>query len=537
MLSRISLAWLGKRLSLWVLGLFVIVGFYAVGKIGAHLSEPVTLPLTPVDDALPLLPWTVWLYGTITWVSLAAWLTLPTRADQARMLAAITGSSAVCAVFFLVFPTTFPRELFPLGELDGASLRELARLREADSPTNCFPSLHVALAWSIALTWARALPRPGLAALPLAWALVVSVATVTTKQHYALDVPTGALVGLLAWWSAARLVPGRTTTPAFMRHGGLALTRPSHVKALAKLRRRVEAHQWRLDEVAWPEAPLPPLDPVLVRLVNELIYIEEIAGKNFAILARASTQDDLRVLYELFADEERRHADGLRKVLALHGAPLRPPGLGNSLVLDEFGALDPASEADVLLIATANPVFETMLDAGTVPFLRTHPALQSDWFDDFVDRITRDEAAHLGVNWMVIREAGERHGGLRGLRLLLNPSIYRGMVAVPFMSLDVYSLAHRMGYRFETLMPAFGKLWRLHRRWGELRRFSLWWIFRVFTASGAVTTIVSAFLARAGLMFIRFWTTFTKLTDLVARLLFGDRLLRERDLPIFGRPR
>lgn len=538
MIEQLSVASVAKRVALWLLSMLVILGFYGLGKLGAHVFGATVLPLGPLDRAIPFWPWTVWLYGTITWVCLGAWLTLPSRADGARLLATIAVAAASCSLVFVLFPTSFPRELYPLGSLDSPSLRELARLRAADSPSNCLPSLHVALAWGIALTWAGSFStRPRLRwSLAIAWALIISVTTITTKQHFVIDVPTGAAVGVFAWWSARKLVPGQSSTPAWMRELGLGLAWPNHRKAIAKLRRAAEGYQWQLDEVAWPEGPLPPLDPTLVRLINELIYIEEIAGLNFSILARAAADDDdLRALYQMFHAEEQRHAEGLRRLLALHGAPLRSPGLGNSLVLAEFDALDPRSDADVLLIATANPVFETMLDAGTVPFLRSHPALQSAWFEDFVKRITRDEAAHLAVNWMIIREAGERHRGLAGVRLLLNPSIYRGMIAVPFMSLDVYSLAHRLGYRFETLLPAFAKLWRLDRRYRELRGFPLWWVFRLFTAAGALATIVSVGLARVGLIGIWFWIRFTKLTDALARIVFGKQLLAKRGLSLDGR--
>jgi len=522
-----------KRLCLWVVGIIVIVFFYGLGKIELF-GAPSELPLTAMDRAVPFVPWTVWLYGTITWTSLVAWLSVPTRADAARLMTAIGVASAACAVVFIVWPTTFPRGLYPLPEGLGArTLAELVELRDDDSPSNCFPSLHVALVWAIGLTWIGWIRRRWLRALPLLWAVVVSVTTVTTKQHYVVDVPAGFLVGALAFVAARKLIPGRTATPVWMRvHKGLALHWEVHVERIARLRASVEAHQWALDDIAWPKAPMPPLDPMLVRLLNEQIYVEEIAGLNFAILADAAGQEDMRRLYELFALEERRHADGIRRVLELHGAPLRPPGLGNSLVLDEFDALDADSIGDIYLIATATPVFETMLDAGTVPFLRDHPALESEWFSDFVKRVTRDEAAHMAVNWMIIREAGERFAWWRGLRLLLNPSLLRGVLAVPFMSLDVYSLAHRLGYRFESLLPSFGKLWRLHRRYTELRKFPLWWVFRLFVASGAVATIVTAGLVRAGLLFARFWTTFTSFTDVFARFIFGRHLLRKRGLPV-----
>ena len=539
-LREVSVASVAKRVGMWFLSLVVVIVLYGLGKLGATWFEPTTLPLTALDEALPFMPWTVWIYGTVTWVSLLAWLTIPDRSAGARLFTTMALASVTCCAVFLLFPTTFPRELFPVPAGDSATFEELRRLRLADSPTNCLPSLHVALAWGIVLTWvasSRAADRDSapwrLARLVMIlWAIGISLTTVTTKQHFVLDVPTGAAVGVVCWWAAGRIFSTETTTPAWARFDGLALTWPKHLDALAKLRRNVEGYQWELDEIDWPEGPLPPLDPTLIRLINELIYIEEIAGFNFGVLARAAKHDDLRALYQAFADEERRHADGLRHVLELHGAPLRPPGMGNSLVLHEFDALDPKSDADVFLVATANPVFETMLDAGTVPFLRRHPALRSEWFEDFVKKITRDESAHMAVNWMVIREAGERYRGLSGLRLLLNPSIPRGMVAVPFMSLDVYSLAHRLGYEFHTLLPAFGKLWRLHRRYRELRWFPLWWVFRMFTAAGAIATFACVALSKLNLMFIRFWCLFTKITDGVARVLFGRKLLSKRGLSL-----
>jgi hypothetical protein len=521
-----------KRVAMWLVSLVFLLAWYGLGKLELW-REPVELPLTALDHAIPFIPGTVWIYGTFTWASLLAWLTAPDRKAMARSFGVIAIASVVCGLCFVVFPTTYPRHLWPLpaGAMEaGGALRELAEIRASDSPTNCLPSLHVALVWGLGLTWSSWLERKWLKPLPLMWAVTVSICTLTTKQHFVVDVPAGLLVGLFAFWATRQLVPERGAP----RYADIPALRPrtARVEAqVAKLRRKVEAHQWSLSKLDWPEGPLPPLDPTLVRLINELIYIEEIAGMNFQLLADASAHDDLRYLYGKFAEEERRHADGLRRVLELHGAELRGPGLGNTLVLDEFDALDTQSDADMYLVAVANPVFETMLDAGTVPFLRHHPALQSAWFEDFVLRVTRDEAAHMLLNWIIIREAAVRDRGLKGLRLLLNPSVWRGMVAVPFMSLDVYSLAHAMGYDFETLLPAFKKLWKLHRRYPELRGYPLWWIFRLFVICGIVATVVTVFLQRTGLLFIRFWCFFTSVTDKIAWLAFGRGLLRKRGLP------
>ncbi|MEM9195404.1 MAG: hypothetical protein AAGF12_39905, partial [Myxococcota bacterium] len=58
-----------KRGMLWALTFAFIVGGYGAGKLEPFF-EPVELPLTPWDRAIPFVPATAWVYGTITWVSL-----------------------------------------------------------------------------------------------------------------------------------------------------------------------------------------------------------------------------------------------------------------------------------------------------------------------------------------------------------------------------------------------------------------------------------------------------------------------------------
>jgi hypothetical protein len=170
-----------------------------------------------------------------------------------------------------------------------------------------------------------------------------------------------------------------------------------------------------------------------------------------------------------------------------------------------------------------------------MPFLKGHPALSSPAFDALVERVDRDEGAHLALNWLVTREAARTHGGWRGLGLLLNPNVYRGMIAVPWMSLDTYTPAHALGYDFRTLLPAFGRLWRLHRKFPELGRLPLWGWYRVFVVGGVVATVVTSALARSGLLMIRFWVGVTLATDALASLLFGAGLLERRGLAPVGR--
>lgn len=532
-----------KRVAVWLAAGFVMLSGYGLTKL-YPFSYPRYLPYTAWDAAIPFLPWTIWPYGTASYAALIAFLQAPDRLAVRRLFFAVAAAACACWVFFALIPTTYPRELFPLPPPDlgpgiGAWLSrvthaEFADLRAADSPSNCFPSQHVALAWALGLTWAGFLRRPWARALPVAWAVLVSIGTLTTKQHYLWDVPSGVIVGAGAAWLVNRGIRDDTVPWWARARSMVSVSRDGDLRAISALRARVEAHQWRLDDIPWPDGPLPALDPRMVRLINQVIYIEEIAGLNFRILERAAASDDLRRLYGLFADEERRHADGLRRVLALHGASLQPPGLGNALVLDQFDRLDPRWDADGVLIAVSNPVFETFLDAGTIPFLQNHPSLASPAFDRFVDLVGRDEAAHIATNWIVSREMARRCRGLRGIRMALNPNISRGSNAIPWMSLDVYALAGSLGFDFRSLLPPFAKLFTLHRRYPEFAGFPIWGYYRLFCVSGAIATWTCIGLQRAGILFLPLWTTVTSLTDRAAWGLFGPRLLERRGLPPIG---
>lgn len=515
---------IAKRVLMWFVSGLTILSGYALAKL-EPFAEARLLPLTELDAAIPLVPWTIWIYGSGTLTCLVAWLCVPDRLAARRLYFSLLMAALGCWMFFFLVPTTYPRELWPLPPGDSATLREFADLRAADSPSNCFPSQHVALAWALALCWASWTRHRWFRPIPLVWAAAVTVCTLTVKQHYLVDLPAGFAIGVLSWAAVRHGITPRARVPS------LALTDPRARAVAEGLLGKVRAHTWSLDAIDWPTGPLPPLPPEMARLLNQTVYIEEIAGLNFRLLRDASVDPVLRELYDRFSDEERRHAEGLRRILALHGHPLTPPGLGTALVLDQFDTLDPTDPADVALVAVSTPVFETFLDAGTIPFLKAHPRLASPAFDAFVARVDADEGAHLALNWLVTREIAREYTGLRGLKLALEPNVYRGMLAVPWMSLDTYTPAHALGFDFRSLLPAFERLWRLHERHPELAGFALWGWYRVFVASGVIATVVADRLARAGWIVIRFWLGVTRVTDLVARGLFGAALLDRRGIP------
>lgn len=515
---------LGKRFGMWVVSGFTILSGYGLAKLEPFRAA-VELPLTSIDRAIPLIPETIWLYGSGTFMCLVAWLCVPDGRTARRFYFTLMMSAILCWLVFLSYPTTYPRHLWPLPAGSSLTLAEFADLRASDSPSNCFPSQHVALAWSLALCWIDWTRRRWVKIFIVLWAIGVSVTTLTTKQHYLADIPSGFLAAVVSWWAVRSQIVERVAGAK------LALTEARDQRVLDGLLGKVRAHRWSLEDLPWPSTRQPQLPPAMVALLSHTVWIEEIAGLNFQTLQQAS-EGPLAEIYGLFAEEERRHADGLRRLLALHGAQVRPPGLGTGLVLDQFDTLNPEDPDDVALIVTATPVFETFLDAGTVPFLRQHESLAGPLVDALLDRIDADEGAHLAVNWLVGKHLARSTQGWSRWKMLLNPNIGRGMVAVPALGLETYSRAHALGFSFRSLLPSFARLGGLHRRTPEFATWPLWMVFRVFVLCGWIATLVTAWLADLGVLFIGVWLRFTAVTDRIGAGLFGPALLERRGLKL-----
>lgn len=176
------------------------------------------LPLTPIDHAVPFQP--AWVYA---YLSLYAMLVVPpllaTRPAQLwRYTAGAILMFFAAAIVFLLWPVEYPRPPFP--HVAPAAYRLVITI---DRPLNSIPSLHAGLVAYSLLFAPRALSDlPRLArrltlALLALWGAVILYATLTTKQHYLLDLPPGLLLAWaadrLAWRTAAADRPAPANPP------------------------------------------------------------------------------------------------------------------------------------------------------------------------------------------------------------------------------------------------------------------------------------------------------------------------------------
>lgn len=184
----------------------VTVLLYGVsGRVALELS-PRHLPFTALDLAVPFLPWTFWIYSSIYFIYFTSCFLQKDLAVFEKFLTGYVIAYVLAGALFLAFPTTFPRDLFPLpAETNSLTREAFLWFRSIDAPTNCFPSMHVGSCVMATMPFYKRRPRVFL--FFCAWTAAIGMATITTKQHYVADVLAGAVFGLFAHFLALSWLP------------------------------------------------------------------------------------------------------------------------------------------------------------------------------------------------------------------------------------------------------------------------------------------------------------------------------------------
>ncbi len=161
---------------------------------------------TPLDRAIPLLPWTLLIYFGcyLFWIAnYVLTVRVSSREEAYRFLSADFLAKLVCFVFFLLLPTTNTRPEITGNGMWDAGMRFLYWI---DSAENLFPSIHCLTSWMcyIGIRKQKSVP---------AWyrifsclmAVAVFISTLTTKQHVLVDVVGGVILAETCY-----LIAGRT---------------------------------------------------------------------------------------------------------------------------------------------------------------------------------------------------------------------------------------------------------------------------------------------------------------------------------------
>ena len=163
-----------------------------------YLSPPRLLEFGAVDSAMPFWTWTVWIYFTEYLFFIAAYFGLRSNDLVTRYFYAYNSILLVSVAVFVIFPVTFPRGDYPVVG-DGISDHAMIFLRTyMDGPANCLPSLHVSSCYISSFCFWK--ENRKVAYFLSFWSTLVAISTMTTKQHYFVDVWIALLLTLFFYW-------------------------------------------------------------------------------------------------------------------------------------------------------------------------------------------------------------------------------------------------------------------------------------------------------------------------------------------------
>ena len=149
------------------------------------------------ERGIPFWPWTIFPYWTINvFYALSLFLARDKHTMDRHALRLVT-ATVIAVSCFVLWPLRFS---FGQPAVSGPPAFLFDALRGFDQPFNQAPSLHIALA-VILWDWYRQFIRPLWARLVLhVWAFAICASVLTTWQHHVIDIPTGALLGLVCVW-------------------------------------------------------------------------------------------------------------------------------------------------------------------------------------------------------------------------------------------------------------------------------------------------------------------------------------------------
>lgn len=164
-----------------------------------HFFTPQLLPMYWIDTVVPFLPNSVWIYISEYVFFAVVYVTCKDMVNLNKYFYSFLVLQLTSVLIFFVWPTTYPRELFPLpDDLNAFTYYAFSTLRMTDTPANCCPSLHVSSVYLSAFIFLDDQRKK----FPFffIWGTAIALSTLTTKQHYLIDVVMGFLMAVSTYW-------------------------------------------------------------------------------------------------------------------------------------------------------------------------------------------------------------------------------------------------------------------------------------------------------------------------------------------------
>lgn len=193
-----------NRLLAFCLYVTLVLAFYFLSAQFPVISRYIAKP-SFIDQSIPLLPWTVTIYLSHFFLVMALFFCVKTYTRVRHIFWSSVSLLVLSITFFLVVPFQIRHVPFPSQDIWSGMIN---LIRIFDVHTNLLPSLHVLMALFGPLFLLAAEGFSLRNALFLLWGILITLSTMTTKQHLFADVITGTLLSLfmaLPWGWYSRL--------------------------------------------------------------------------------------------------------------------------------------------------------------------------------------------------------------------------------------------------------------------------------------------------------------------------------------------
>lgn len=159
----------------------------------------------PIDDRIPLVPWTVIIYyGCFLFWLYAYTNILRNETETYRYMCAEIIGKIICFICYVLIPTAMIR---PEVTATGFFPDVIRMMYSIDPPNALFPSMHCFVSW-MCVVGLRDKPEFSVKyrVMSVVAAILVFIATLTTKQHVVIDIISAVALAEFVWY-IAKFIP------------------------------------------------------------------------------------------------------------------------------------------------------------------------------------------------------------------------------------------------------------------------------------------------------------------------------------------
>jgi membrane-associated phospholipid phosphatase len=198
----LGLRFFDRKDKIWVgpLGIVAFVVFYMLPN-HFNLFEPAYLYMFEFEKLIPFIDWTIWIYMSDYLYIAIVFILLKDKDNMNKLYYSQIFLLMVSMIIFFLLPTQYPR---PEVEYNGLSGYLVEVLYSADTPGNACPSIHVAMTFLAGFGFLK--EKKYLFPWFMLWAIMISLSTLTVKQHYFLDIIVGLLMSILLYFVGRKFI-------------------------------------------------------------------------------------------------------------------------------------------------------------------------------------------------------------------------------------------------------------------------------------------------------------------------------------------